>query len=142
MWDIVDTYENIQILGNRKPTHVRGGKLDYAIMFNMNEVQAVLDILYELMSDHFPIIVTLGVDKVCSPATRTRYKLKDGQHVEFISKVRDWYTDYKQTVHDVDKFCKDLLRVIDGILRKTKSRQTHSSERFKSAYFTDKQVKG
>ena len=39
-WDIVDTYENIQILGNGKPTHVRGGRLVYAIMFNMNEVQA------------------------------------------------------------------------------------------------------
>ena len=68
------------------------------------------DILYELMSDHLVIIVTLGVDMVCDPATRTRYKLKDGQHVEFISKVRDWYTDYKHTVHGVDKFYKDLLR--------------------------------
>lgn len=102
---------------------LRGGRLDYAILFNMNEVRASIDILYELVSDHFTLKVTLGLDKVCGPTARTRYKLKDGQHRELMSKVKDWYKCYKNTVHDVIEFYEDMLQVIDSILSKVKSQE-------------------
>ncbi|KAK7076912.1 hypothetical protein SK128_000150, partial [Halocaridina rubra] len=75
-YDIIDANENVEMLGNGQPTHVRGGRLDYAILFNMNESEASADTLYALLSDHFALKVKLGLDKVCIPSARSRYKLK------------------------------------------------------------------
>lgn len=84
--DINDGLGNVLILWNSKLTHVTGGRLDWAIIFNMNEVQTCPDILYELVSGHFALKVTLVLDKVCGLTTRARYRLKNRQHGELICK--------------------------------------------------------
>ncbi|KAK7070109.1 hypothetical protein SK128_015661, partial [Halocaridina rubra] len=135
LYDITDAYENVEMLGNGQPTQVRGGRLDYAILFNMNELEASADILYELLSYYFALKVKLGVDKVCIPSARSRYKLKNDQHRELISKVSEWYKDYKHAVHDENQFYEDLLKIIDFIL-------VQAGGVSQSTYFADKQVKG
>ena len=93
--DILDALDNVKVLGKGEATHVRGGRLDYAVLFNMNEFQADACNVYELLRDHFALKVVLFVDKLVCPTTKKRYKLKEGQHTQLITKVDEWYKEYK-----------------------------------------------
>ena len=114
----LSSIEDAKVLGAGEPTHLKGGRLDYAVIFNMLDVQAESKVVDTLLSDHFAIEVKLHVDKMFVN-NRKRYSIKDGQHCDFQEKeVSNWYKEYKKLqIKDKNIFYEDLLQVIDSILR-------------------------
>ena len=117
--NFLSSIEDAKVLGAGEPTHVKGGRLDYAVIFNMLDVQAESKVVDTLLRDHFAIEVKLHVDKMCFVNNRKRYSIKDGQHCDFKEKVSKWYKEYKKLqIKDENIFYEDLLQVIDSILNK------------------------
>ena len=139
---LLDSIEDVKVLGNGEPTHVKGGRLDYAILFNMLEVQADFKNVDTLLSDHTAINVRLHLEKITHVNNRKKYFLREEQQREFVARVSDWYKEYKKLgVRDENRFNDDLLRVVDNILSNKKTKSNHVSKQ-KSMYINDKFVKG
>ena len=143
--NILESIDTVRVLGNGGPTHVRGGRIDYAILFNMIECRANAVVVGNLLSDHFAINVSLNIEKMVFNKGRKRYKLKNERKVEFIERIDEWYKAYKSINghnNDENVFYEDLLNVIDGILNTPREPGNKISHYNKSRYVDDKIVKG
>ncbi|XP_064104322.1 uncharacterized protein LOC135214183 [Macrobrachium nipponense] len=141
--NILNSLENVKVSGNGAPTHVRGGRIDYAVLFNTFECTADALVVTELVSDHFALEVSLSINKMFVSKKRKCYHLKPDRKLEFMNKVGEWYTHYKEVnghQNDENIFYEDLLTVIDSILN-TPIKGGFSSFK-KSVYSNDKIVRG
>ena len=140
--NLLNSLENSRVLGTGEATHIRGGRLDYAIIFNMFDVESELDVVNTLVSDHFAIKVRLHVEKLCFINNRKRYSIKEHQRMNFIEKVGEWYREYKKLeIKDENVFYEKLLEVIDSILNKS-ANKAGCTTKAKPRYYNDKIVKG
>ena len=71
--------DDINMLGNNEPTHLRGGRLDYAVLFNMFGFSANASAVGDLVSDHFALSVNVHIDKIQRNGQRQRYKLPESK---------------------------------------------------------------
>lgn len=46
----------MRVLGHCEPTHILGGRLDYAFLFSDPDREASLEVINSLVSDHFAIL--------------------------------------------------------------------------------------
>ena len=140
----LDATENVKILGDIKPTHVKGGRLDYAILFNMDNILTRSVIVPELLSDHFAIRVDLYIDKLIYQQKRKRYVFKDSKHrAEFCRKIEVWCKEYKKCdIKDENVFYEDLLHTIESILDRPESQSRNIVAKKKPDYCNDNLVKG
>ena len=135
--------ENVTVLGKGEPTHIKGGRLDFGIIFNMSGVQANLSVISTLLSDHFALSIGLDIEKISFVDNRKRYLLRQEKHKQFIYEIRQWYKEYKKlNVTDENQFLDDLLQVIDSLLCKQRKNDCEKSNVSKPAYYNDKIVKG
>ena len=134
----LEELDNINILGDAEPTHLRGGRLDYAILFNMCGIIANANVVGDLVSDHFALSVSIHIDKAQRTSKRQRYNLPDNKKQLLVDTVQNWYAEYKYA--DIDNFFKDLLQTIYPVL----TRHSHKSEsnRKRQNYARDKIVQG
>lgn len=143
--NILNSLDDVKVLGIDEPTHVRGGRLDYAILFNMVSCEGCAEIVRDLLSDHFAIRVSLDIEKIVYDKSRKVYHLKDDKTDDFKKKVSEWYKTYKNNNghgNDENKFYEDLMNVIDKILDRPKQPELDNCNRTKSRYVDDKVVKG
>ena len=140
---ILNSLNNVHVLGNKEPTHIRGGRIDYVLLFNMAEYEAVASVVGDLVSDHFALETILGIQRMTFCHKHKRLRIKDDEKAKFMFKVAEWYKEYKSInghANDENKFLDDLLDVLDTILHK--SDNSNRSLKKKSKYFDDKTVQG
>ena len=142
---ILGSIDNVKMLGNDEPTHVRGGRIDYALLFNMADYRAKAEVIKDLLSDHFAIMVFLKIEKITFDNKRKRLVLKDEGKADFIKKIEEWYKTYKSINghnNDENKFYEDLLYNIERILDCPRRVNNASYVAKKPKYTDDKLVKG
>lgn len=141
---IVDSLESVKILGNPEPTHVRGGRIDYAMLFNMEEFNGSARVLSILVSDHFALSITINVEKQILFTKRKRLSLKEEDKPSFINGIIEWYDSYKRNDghnNDENKFYDDLLGIVNKLLDKPRKNNKKNSKKG-VRYSDDKVIKG
>ena len=87
LYNILESLDNVRVLGNGEPTHIRGGRIDYALLFNMYEYRADALVVGDLLSDHFAMEVSLGMEKNSFNKRRKRYRLNERIKPDFVKRV-------------------------------------------------------
>ena len=133
-------HPDVSVLGSSEPTHVEGGRLDYACIFNGEGLSGGCQVLSELLSDHWPLLVDLPLGKKPTSFRRQRFSLKPEETGKFIKHVSDWWRGGYQPT-DLDSFYEDLLEVIaQGLGPEDKGRKKVQGSR-KQIYNNDREVK-
>ena len=132
-------HNDVSVLGTPEPTHVGGGRLDYACMFNGQGLTGSCKVVPELLSDHWALMVELPVGKKSTPPNRQRFSLKPEDTSKFVKYVKDWWKDYEPS--DLDAFYGDLLEVIThGLGSRDRGGKQDQGKR-KHLYSNDRNVK-
>lgn len=106
--------EDLRLIGNPQPTHLRGGRLDYACLYGDPYRDCTMEIVDSLLSDHFALKVELNTQQRSYTASRKRLNLQAEDKGHFIKSVGDWYNTYApNNVHD---FVCDLNYTIESLL--------------------------
>lgn len=130
------------LLGNNEPTHIRGGRLDYACVLNSQGIMGEARVVRELLSDHFALNVELPLGKKQVHFQRKRLNINKDMKNYFIQNMGDWYQQY--TPLCVDSFYEDMVENIEKLVQREnnggRGSKTHGPKKFK--YSNDQQVKG
>ena len=143
LYNLLECIDDVKILGSDEPTHVRGGRIDYAFLFNMIDYAGDAAVVKDLLSDHFAIHATLVVEKLMFNIKRKIYNLKDDDISDFKNRIAEWYVTYKSEEghnNDENKFYDDLGNAVDRAL--DKPREPKYVRCNSSRYVDDKIVNG
>ncbi|XP_045117646.1 uncharacterized protein LOC123508177 [Portunus trituberculatus] len=108
--------DEARLLGDNSPTHLQGGRIDYACLFNIQGMEGKCTVISELLSDHFALYVELPLRKACGGHSRVRYFINDNNREIFLRSMNEWYSAYHP--HDVDTFYEDLVAQIAALVDK------------------------
>lgn len=126
------------MLGENVPTHLQGGRLDYACLLNMAGMQATCALVTELISDHFALHVELPVSSKHLMGKRKRLVMPQNFEASFVLELNKLYQNYKVTT--VDQFYADLTLQIEAIINTSNKNTTKQHRGRKNNYTRDKNV--
>ena len=115
-YQFLQDYDDVSLLGDASATHIKGGRLDYACIFNGQGLTGQCHLQPELLSNHFTLAVTLPVEKRHSISRRKRIMLpKSPDNIaRFVRNITRWYSNY--TPIDLDTFYEDLRSKVEKLL--------------------------
>ncbi|KAG0728414.1 hypothetical protein GWK47_032522 [Chionoecetes opilio] len=112
----LNDYDDVRLLGDDSPTHLQGGRIDYACLFNTEGMGGKCEVVSELLSDHFALYVELPLGKALANHGRVRYTITTNNRIRFVNQLTAWYSRYRP--HDVDTFYEDLVKQIFTVVDK------------------------
>lgn len=86
----LDATDTFFLTGNKVPTHVQGGWLDYVTRFNFPTYTAETQLVPHLLSDHFALETTLPL-ATATVVPRKRLAVSAGHVPQLVLKVKEWY---------------------------------------------------
>ena len=143
MIDFINVSEHVRVLGKCEPTHILGGRLDYALFFSDPNRQASLNVVDSLVSDHFAILVEINACQKSNSNGRKRLQLNNNDKDNFIERMGDWFDTYAIS-NDVDTLTKDLCCAIEKNLsvkkQKPKKKRKHAKQKINNQWYWDEHV--
>ena len=136
-YQFLQDYDDVILLGDASATHIKGGRLDYACIFNGQGLTGQCHLQPELLSDHFALAVTLPVEKRHSMSRRKRIMLpKSPDNIaRFVRNIARWYNNY--TPIDLDTFYEDLRSKVEEFLYNGERTSCHGVTHKRKETYTD-----
>ena len=108
-------HPDARVLGDDSATHIRGGRLDYACLFNGDGLIGTCRVTEELVSDHYGLHIGLTFNLRMPLLARTRLTLNTNQQRTFIECIAAWWVDYS-IPQNLDNFYQDLVNAVEDVL--------------------------
>ncbi|KAG0708718.1 hypothetical protein GWK47_023972 [Chionoecetes opilio] len=121
-------FPQARLMGSQEPTHIQGGRLDYACLVNHQGAPGICNVISDLLSDHFAIGIRLPLTKRKVYYDRKRLSLPKDKVDHFISKISLWYANYRPTC--IDKFYHDMAYAIETVLCDNQRNQRATKQRY------------
>lgn len=107
--NFLNNNENVKLIGNKEPTHMMGGRLDYVCMFG-EFCEARLIVSNELHSDHFAIILDCEFNFIEESLIRKRLKFNPKDKGNIMKDFDNWYSKLdKEVLNDVNRLNDELV---------------------------------
>lgn len=131
----LDATDTIYLTGNKVPTHVQGGRLDYVTLFNFSSYTAETQLVPHLLSDHFALETTLPLTTT-SIVPRKRLAVSVAQEPQLQFRVKEWYAISKGTFLNSDSFYQEFVTVIEDFVNVVRA-QKHCPSSLVRPYAND-----
>ena len=125
----INNCEDIRVMGEKEPTHGKGGRLDYISLYKDPYRRCLVELVDTLISDHFALKAVIDVSKRQFSRGRKRLNLPKDKRTSFIKSMGGWYKNY-EAKNDISfemseagqlKFVNDMQIQIEHLLTQPKT---------------------
>jgi len=112
-YNFVSDNSDITLIGDPKPTHKRGGRIDYACLFHDTTIPVQMHLSDEFQSDHYAMILDYKLVTCDTPVfSRPRLIYDKRQEKTIMHDLNNWYTNFSVTeaTNDSDDFNDSLVQ--------------------------------
>lgn len=132
-------YPDALLFRSKKVTHIQGGRLDYAVIINGQGLSGDCEVVTDLPSDHYSLLISIPLGKVDINYSRKRLRLPKDKTDYFITGIKNWYKDY--VPYDVNQFYEDMIKVIEELLIYKKHKIKRGNPSQSNKYYNDKMLR-
>ena len=138
---LLNDYQNISLINNGQPTHIRGGRLD--LTFITTTLRSIVRwyVHPTLMSDHFATVTKIETPQlppIPPPPPRWNQELADWS--VFQREIEQWEANY-EIPNNIDLFEQDVVSAIHNAADKSMPKKSTGNHTFKDSWYYNEEVR-
>ena len=132
---LLEEMEEIVLLNDGQPTHVRGGRLDLTFISKCLKEQSTWGIHPELVSDHFAVFTKLELEQLPPiPPPPPRWNQDTADWDSFRGHLETWKSNYEPP-EDTDRLEDDLVKALHQAANASMTKKVPGNYTFKDSWY-------